>query len=133
MTAALHRVWPPGLNASNPASSCTQILGSKPSAPSRNYWLQFSNGSVTEVFCNMSLFPCQLGFSEEEGSCRGESIPELPGSYCADKHIISDIDECATGSHSCDARAVCTNTPGNFTCECQSGYTGDGMICSGEN
>ena len=71
--AALHRVWP-GLNASNPASSCTQIFGSKPNAPSCNYWLHFSNGSITKVFCDKSLFPCQLGFSEEGGTCRGESI-----------------------------------------------------------
>ena len=69
-------MWP-GLNASNPGSSCTQILDSKPNAPSRDYWLQFSNGSIIEVFCDMSLFPCQLGFNEEGGTCKGKSIPAL--------------------------------------------------------
>ena len=133
--SALYRVWP-GLNANYPAASCIQILDSKPNAPSRNYWLQSSNGSVIQVFCDMTLFPCQLGFSEEEGTCRGESIP-TPGIYCADEQnhdiVISDVDECTIDSHSCDARAVCTNTPGNFTCECQSGYAGNGTICSGNN
>lgn len=71
---ALNRVRP-GLNASFPAASCTQILGSQPNPPSRNYWLQSSNGSAIHIFCDMTLFPCQPGFSEEGGTCRGESGP----------------------------------------------------------
>ncbi|XP_072046732.1 uncharacterized protein [Amphiura filiformis] len=27
--------------------------------------------------------------------------------------------------------AACTNTDGSFTCECNSGYEGDGIICAG--
>ena len=139
LLSALNRVWP-GLNASYPATSCTQILDSKPNAPSRNYWLQSSNGSVIQVFCDMTLFPCKLGFIEEEGNCRGESmflhqesiVQRNKVMYMHDV-VLSDVDECTTDSHSCDARAVCTNTPGNFTCKCQSGYAGDGTICNGNN
>ena len=47
-------------------------------------------------------------------------------------YLISDVDECTIDSHSCDSHAECINTPGNFTCECQSGYAGDGMICNGK-
>ena len=72
--AALNRVWP-GLNASNPAASCTEILDVIPFAPSVNYWLRSSNGSTIHVFCNMTLFPCQPGFSEEERTCEGKSFP----------------------------------------------------------
>ena len=43
----------------------------------------------------------------------------------------SDIDECTTGTDNCDARAVCTNTVGSFTCVCQTGYIGNGVTCSG--
>ena len=41
---------------------------------------------------------------------------------------ILDIDECING---CDVNAVCTNTHGSYTCTCQSGYSGDGVICEG--
>ena len=40
--------------------------------------------------------------------------------YC---HIIffnADIDECFEGTDNCSQ--TCTNTEGNFTCECDDGY-----------
>ena len=43
-----------------------------------------------------------------------------------------DIDECASGSHSCSPFANCTNSNGSFSCNCGSGFTGDGMTCNGE-
>ena len=46
-------------------------------------------------------------------------------------HIITDIDECATGEHRCDLKAVCKNTPGSYTCSCTSPYHGDGFTCQG--
>ena len=46
-------------------------------------------------------------------------------------NLTTDIDECATGDHTCHANADCSNTDGNFTCSCSSGYSGDGMTCSG--
>ena len=29
----------------------------------------------------------------------------------------------------CDVNAICTNTIGSFTCECNDGYTGSGEVC----
>ena len=46
--------------------------------------------------------------------------------------ICTDIDECAEQSP-CDGNAVCTNTPGSFTCACNEGYSGDGITCTGQN
>jgi len=47
--------------------------------------------------------------------------------------LFSDIDECTTGSNNCAVgTATCTNIPGSFTCACNSGYSGNGVICTGE-
>ena len=40
-----------------------------------------------------------------------------------------DINECVTGANDCDSNATCTNTPGNFTCACNQGYSGNGTFC----
>ena len=45
--------------------------------------------------------------------------------------ILSDINECKEGIHTCDDNAKCTNTDGSFTCSCNEGYTGDGQTCGG--
>ncbi len=48
--------------------------------------------------------------------------------------FISDIDECTVGTHDCvPANSTCQNTPaGSFTCTCDTGYTGNGTVCTGE-
>ena len=46
---------------------------------------------------------------------------------------ISDINECAIGTDNCAVgTATCTNIPGSFACACNSGYTGNGVMCTGE-
>ena len=42
---------------------------------------------------------------------------------------ISDIDECASGTHKCSSNAVCNNTRGSFNCTCNPRYFGDGRQC----
>ena len=44
----------------------------------------------------------------------------------------TDINECTSGTPPCDANARCTNTPGSYTCTCNSGYRGNGKTCDGE-
>lgn len=44
----------------------------------------------------------------------------------------SDIDECTTGAAQCHYNATCVNIPGSFSCVCEPGYTGDGIICNGK-
>ena len=44
----------------------------------------------------------------------------------------SDFNECIAETDNCDTNATCTNTPGSFTCTCNQGYTGDGVMCTGK-
>ena len=41
-----------------------------------------------------------------------------------------DIDECVEGSP-CDENAVCHDEDGSFTCVCNEGYSGNGIVCTG--
>lgn len=45
--------------------------------------------------------------------------------------MISDIDECDKGTHSCSFNAVCNNTMGSYNCTCKPGYEEDGDNCTG--
>ena len=44
--------------------------------------------------------------------------------------ITDDIDECTVGTDNCDVNASCTNAVGSFTCSCNAGFVGDGVICT---
>ena len=39
------------------------------------------------------------------------------------------MDECSKNVHSCDVNAVCTNTPGSYSCACNARYSGNGTTC----
>ena len=43
-----------------------------------------------------------------------------------------DINECDDDPEICGMNANCTNTVGSYTCSCSSGYTGDGIMCTGK-
>ena len=43
--------------------------------------------------------------------------------------VIADINECHNVS--CGENATCTDEVGNYSCECDSGFTGDGYNCTG--
>ena len=54
--------------------------------------------------------------------------------------LHSDINEClpktfasehAHYHHNCHSDANCTNTKGSFYCTCHTGYSGDGVLCTG--
>ena len=42
---------------------------------------------------------------------------------------IPDIDECEL--EPCHEQAICTNTDGSYTCACNLGSTGGGIVCEG--
>jgi len=56
-----------------------------------------------------------------------------PHNYLSMNCLISDIDECRTGGHSC--QQVCNNLPGTYNCSCDTGFmlNNDSRTCSGRN
>ena len=51
-------------------------------------------------------------------------------------YCILDVNECVEKTDNCDNNAVCTNTPGGYSCLCKPGFTdadGDGSNCTGDN
>lgn len=43
------------------------------------------------------------------------------------------VNECAGGTADCGANSTCSDTPESFTCACNSGYAGNGDVCSATN
>ena len=41
-----------------------------------------------------------------------------------------DIREC-DGTHNCDTNAQCMEEQGSFSCQCNTGFTGNGTTCVG--
>jgi len=55
--------------------------------------------------------------------------------FCKMNCQTTDINECALSTDNCASPAsggLCTNIVGSFTCSCITGYTGNGIICSGK-
>ena len=70
---------------------------------------------------------CAYGFDGGSVTCDAGS-----GNADGTWNVIpcTDINECAADTDNCDTNAACANTPGSFTCACDSGYTGDGTSCT---
>ena len=46
----------------------------------------------------------------------------------------SDVDECSDPDlYSCHDDSHCVNTYGNYTCQCDDGFTDLGELCQGKN
>ncbi|CAB4010054.1 fibrillin-2-like [Paramuricea clavata] len=49
------------------------------------------------------------------------------GSAATLQALFTHIDECSNATSPCHADADCVNIPGNYTCVCKLGFSGDGQ------
>lgn len=72
---------------------------------------------------------------DDDNSLAGDGCSDTcvveSGYACEDQSpsVCADVDECSDGTAMCSPDAMCTNTEGAYTCECVSGYVGDGKTC----
>ena len=65
-----------------------------------------------------------------DSATTGSCLP-CPGGYTSGVGASGclNVDECAAGTHGCDANAQCTDTDGSYSCACIAGYSGNGFSC----
>ena len=79
---------------------------------------------------------CNTGYAGDGMTCNGKKgvllyfDSKLAKLYCSILKY-TDIDECSSGSNNCAEQAFCMNTDGSFYCVCNTGYSGDGITCTG--
>ena len=78
---------------------------------------------IANIFCADVR---QNNFQSEDINCRKSIFINILFSC-----LLPDVDDCSDSTHNCDTHATCSNTIGSFTCQCNTGYEGDGAVCSG--
>ena len=82
---------------------------------------------------------CNNGFIGDGKNCIVTTTPSTPSvppscdiGFFLDINTLTciDFDECASGLNDCHADATCSNTEGGYTCECKSGFVGNGTDCT---
>eukprot|EP00123_Amoebidium_parasiticum_P013118 comp21780_c0_seq1/m.30928 comp21780_c0_seq1/g.30928 ORF comp21780_c0_seq1/g.30928 comp21780_c0_seq1/m.30928 type:complete len:832 (-) comp21780_c0_seq1:313-2808(-) len=72
----------------------------------------------------------RLGFKSLVSACSGGCGNIIDALEFTSARCQADVNECTLATHKCHASATCTNTPGSYTCRCNSGFIGDGTICT---
>uniref|UniRef100_A0A673FUC2 Nidogen-1-like n=1 Tax=Sinocyclocheilus rhinocerous TaxID=307959 RepID=A0A673FUC2_9TELE len=92
---------------------------------------QFASDGQTCVEVQRPVDPCRIGTHDCDVPERARCSYTGGSSYiCTCLCTREDIDECQVNQ--CHENAVCFNTPGSFTCQCNPDFYGDGFHCSTE-
>ena len=114
------------------------VLPAQVSNSSYEWRLGYSGlSAITEYTIIRNLFVKILKIIDRQFSL---AYNLLKFNNCCCRNIISnlkivsqlDVDECHDGTDSCHATANCSNTVGSYSCNCDIGFTGDGITCTGK-
>eukprot|EP00123_Amoebidium_parasiticum_P007097 comp17874_c0_seq1/m.18084 comp17874_c0_seq1/g.18084 ORF comp17874_c0_seq1/g.18084 comp17874_c0_seq1/m.18084 type:complete len:585 (-) comp17874_c0_seq1:151-1905(-) len=81
------------------------------------------HGLAFAFSCNSGYGPLPVG-SRAVYMCTNGVLPPFS---------CPDTNECTSNLHNCDFNAQCTNIVGSFTCACNVGFAGNGMLCEALN
>ena len=100
----------------------------------KRFFLKFESpvnfDNATSLFCNrIRMSKVRLVGFTRAYEMRQQCMATPRKSY--EFPLFSEIDECFSGTHSCDANAECINTAGSYNCTCRPGYHGNGSSCEG--
>ena len=96
---------------------------------------QDNNGGCAQL-CNNTVGSFICGCSEgytlnaDDINCSGMHY-HSSFSCKSNLNVCTDIDECVLKLDPCHDNATCFNTDGRFNCNCNEGYEGDGLVCTG--
>ncbi|XP_078702689.1 uncharacterized protein LOC144928343 [Branchiostoma floridae x Branchiostoma belcheri] len=100
-------------------ATCTNTLGSytcRCNSPYQGNGVQCTNDPNTNCVTDangVTTCTCKPGFTGNGFTC-------------------SDVNECAQTPTPCHQHATCTNTPGSYTCRCNTPYKGTGVRCTND-
>jgi cysteine-rich repeat protein len=95
-----------------------------PGLHSINVWVREDGFRLDKLVLTTGSAPTGTGPAQ---SSRGSCDAGYSGDPC------TDINECDLNTDNCDDNATCSNTEGAFTCECDEGYSGDGVTCTDDD
>ncbi|XP_071998608.1 uncharacterized protein [Engystomops pustulosus] len=109
------------------SSQCNYAEKSKVNASSLYITSCNCNNNNTGDFCEIPPNLCAQGCYPGVQCDNKTGCGACPPGFTGDGLHCSDINECL--QNQCSMNSTCTNTQGNFTCECNIGFTGNGFSC----
>jgi len=80
-------------------------------------------GGAPPLTCESLQCPEHSSCDPQKPECRCDAGYDLMVSVCVNRN------ECQTNNGGCDPHAVCTDSPGGYSCSCVAPYVGDGKTC----
>jgi len=128
-----------------PGGSWQQIKVESTAWSGKKFQVRFSFTGACSISNNVGWFVDDFDVSEDKCAVANGGCPDgtlcsvtatgavictpCPNGYKLVAGACADIDECALPA-TCAANAMCSNTPGSYSCACKAGFTGDGKTCT---